>query len=187
MISSFGLNSFVTPEVKREVLLQQAEVFEVKEPIVLQPKQLKKNYSYLKYAAAITLFFGAGLSAYKIVHDQQVATDTLRVQKEVQQEVQHRIQQATFFIDAPIPTVELAVKEEKRPYHLIAGAFRSEKNAEKAQKMLVDQGYGARVLEKNNFGLVPVAYGSFKTMEEAESLKNKLYKEESIESWLLID
>ena len=60
-------------------------------------------------------------------------------------------------------------------------------DAEKAQKMLVDQGYDARVLEKNNFGLVPVAYGSFKSLEEAESLKNKLYKEESIESWLLID
>lgn len=187
LISSFGLNSFVTPEVKREVLLQHAEVYEVKEPIVLQPKQSKKNYSYLKYAAAITLFFGAGLSAYKIVHDQQVATDTLRVQKEVQQEVQNRIQQATFFIDTPLHTVELAVKEEKRPYHLIAGAFRSEKNAEKAQKMLVDQGYEARVLEKNNYGLVPVAYGSFKSLEEAENLKNKLYKEESIESWLLID
>ncbi|WP_445456019.1 HU domain-containing protein [Flavobacterium sp. HNIBRBA15423] len=186
LVSSFGLNSFVSPEMKREALLKQVEVFEVKKPIVLIPEK-KKNYSYLKYAAAVTLFLGAGLSAYKIQYDQKVATDTLTVQKEVQKEVQNRIQQATFFIDNPITTVELAVKEEKRPYHLIAGAFRSEINAEKAQNLLIEQGYPARILEKNKYGLIPVAYGSFKTSEEAESLKTKLFKEDSIESWLLIN
>jgi len=186
LVSSFGLNSFVSPEMKRETLLKQVEVFEVKKPIVLIPEK-KKNYSYLKYAAAVTLFLGAGLSAYKIQYDQKVATDTLTVQKEVQKEVQNRIQQATFFIDNPITTVELAVKEEKRPYHLIAGAFRSEINAEKAQKLLIEQGYPARILEKNKHGLIPVAYGSFKTSEEAESLKAKLFKEDNIESWLLIN
>ncbi|WP_130733328.1 SPOR domain-containing protein [Flavobacterium sp. J27] len=186
LVTSFGLNQFVIPEVKREVLLTQAVVVEEKEPVVLLPEK-RKNYSYLKYAAAITLFLGAGLTTYKIMHDRQVATDTLLVQKEVQEEVQHRIQQATFFIDNPVSAVALTVKEEKRPYHLIAGAFRSEKNAEKAKKLLEEQGYQAHVLEKNNYGLIPVAYGSFKTVEEAELVKNKLYKEENIESWLLID
>ncbi|NHN26960.1 SPOR domain-containing protein [Flavobacterium jejuense] len=186
LVSSFGLNSFVSPEMKREKLLKEVQVFEAKEPVVLISNK-KRNYGYLKYAAAVTLFLGAGLSAYKIHYDQQVATDTLMVKKEVQREVQNRIQQATFFIDNPITTVELAVKEEKRPYHLVAGAFRSEDNAEKAQKLLIEQGYQATILEKNKYGLIPVAYGSFKMAEEAELLKTKLFKEDSIESWILID
>lgn len=186
LVTSFGLNSFVAPEMKREILLKQVEHFEVKEPIIVVP-QKRKNYSYLKYAAAITLFFGAGISAYKIQHDQQVASETLAIKKEVQREVQNRIQQATFFIDNPVATVELAVKEEKKPYHLIAGAFRSEKNAEKALKMLLEQGYKAHILAINKQGLIPVAYGSYATFEESEIERKKLNKDEDTGVWLLIE
>ena len=186
LISSFGLNSFVAPEMKREILLKQVEVFEAKEPIIVA-SQKRSASSYLKYAAAITLLFGAGISAYKIQHDQQVASDTLAIKKEVQKEVQNRIQQATFLIDNPITTVELAVKEEKKPYHLIAGAFRSEKNAEKALQMLLEQGYKAHILEKNKQGLIPVAYGSYATFEESEVVRKNLNKEEDSGVWLLIE
>lgn len=187
LVSSFGLNSFVAPEMKREALLKQVEIFEIKkEPIEVVPEK-RSNYSYLKYAAAITIFLGAGISAYKIQHDQQVASDTLAIKKEVQQEVQNRIQQATFFIDNPITTVELAVKEEKKPYHLIAGAFRSDQNAEKALKMLLEQGYKAHILEKNKQGLIPVAYGSYATFEESEVERKNLNKDEDTGVWLLIE
>lgn len=186
LVSSFGLNSFVIPEMKREILKEQVETIEVKAPIVFTPEK-KKNYSFLKYAAVITLFFGAGITAYKIQYDQQVKIDTLLVQKEVQEKVHDKIQEATFFIDNPVATVELAVKEEKLSYHLIAGAFRSEENAKKALKILKDQGYDAHLLNKNSNGLTPVAYGSFKTVEEAEAEKSKLYKEDNADAWLLIE
>lgn len=186
LVSSFGLSTFVAPEMKREQLLKQVEAFEVKEPIVLLP-QKKKTYSFIKYAAAITLLLGAGTAAYKIQHDQQVATDTLLVQKEVQRQVEQSIQEATFFIGNPSISVELPVKEEIMPYHVIAGAFRSEKNAEKALKMLLEEGYKAHILEKNSQGLTPVAYGSYKTIEEAEAERRNLNKDEDTGAWLLID
>ncbi len=186
LVSSFGLSTFIAPEMKREQLLKQVEAFEVKEPILLVP-QKKKTYSFIKYAAAVTLLLGAGTAAYKIQHDQQVATDTLLVQKEVQRKVEQSIQQATFFIGGPSVSVQLPVKEESMPYHIIAGAFRSEKNAEKAAKMLLEEGYKAHILEKNKQGLTPVAYGSYKTMEEAEAERKKLNKDEDIGAWLLID
>ncbi|NJM78788.1 MAG: SPOR domain-containing protein [Flavobacterium sp.] len=186
LVSSFGLSTFVAPEMKREQLLKQVEAFDVKEPILLVP-QKKKTYSFIKYAAAITLLLGAGTAAYKIQHDQQVATDTLLVQKEVQREVQQSIQEATFFIGSPSVSVELPVKEEIMPYHVIAGAFRSEKNAEKALKMLLEEGYKAHILEKNRQGLTPVVYGSYKTIEEAEAEIKNLNKEEDTGAWLLID
>lgn len=186
LTSAFGLSSFTQPEIKREVYKQQVEALEEKAPIVFTPER-KKNYSFVKYAAVITLFLAGGLYGGKTYYDNQIETQTLLVQKQVQEKVQEQIQQATFFIDVPVTAIELPVKEEKMPYHLIAAAFRNEENAEKALQMLKEQGFKAVKLEKNKHDLIPVAYGSYKTLEEAQEAKSKLHQEEQIEAWLLIE
>lgn len=186
LTSAFGLSSFTQLEIKREVYKQQVEALEEKAPIVFTPER-KKNYSFVKYAAVITLFLAGGLYGGKTYYENQIETQTVLVQKQVQEKVQEQIQQATFFIDVPVTAVELPVKEEKMPYHLIAAAFRSEENAEKALQMLKDQGFKAVILGKNKHDLIPVAYGSYKTLEEAQEAKNKLHQEEQIEAWLLIE
>ncbi|BCY27860.1 SPOR domain-containing protein [Flavobacterium okayamense] len=188
LVSSFGLSQFVSPEVKREVLKQEVEVLEEKAPIIFTPERKKNNFAFVKYAAAIAVLGTVGLFGYKMHYDQQVAEQTLVVQKNVQDKLEAQIQQATFFIETPnVTAVELPVVEEKLPYHLIAGAFRSEENAEKALQMLIDQGFKAQKLEKNKYDLYPVAYGSFATLEEAEMEKQKLKSEVDAEAWLLID
>ena len=186
LTSAFGLSTFKQTEVKREVYKQQVEALEEKAPIVFTPER-KKNYSFVKYAAVVTLFLAGGLYGAKTYYDNQIETQTILVQKQVQEKVQSKIQQATFFIDVPTTAVELPVKEEKLPYHLIAAAFRSEENANKALQMLKDQGFKAVKLEKNKYNLIPVAYGSYKTLEEAQEVKTKLHREENIEAWLLIE
>ena len=188
LVSSFGLSQFVSPEVKREVLKQEVEALEEKAPIVFTPERKKNNFAFVKYAAAIAILGTVGLFGYKIHYDQQVAEQTLVVQKNVQDKLDAQIQQATFFIETPnVTAVELPVVEEKLPYHLIAGAFRSEENAEKALQMLIDQGFKAQKLDKNKYDLYPVAYGSYATLEEAEMEKQKLKSEVDAEAWLLID
>ena len=188
LVSSFGLSQFVSPEVKREVLKQEVEALEEKAPIVFTPERKKNNFAFVKYAAAITILGTVGLFGYKMHYDQQVNAQTLVVQKNVQDKLEAQIQQATFFIETPnVTAVELPVVEEKLPYHLIAGAFRSEENAEKALQMLIDQGFKAQKLDKNKYDLYPVAYGSYATLEEAEMEKQKLKSEVDAEAWLLID
>lgn len=192
LISSFGLSQFVSPEVKREILEQEtpviiAENSEEKEPISIAPLPKKRSYTFLKSAAAIAVLSTVGLFGYKMYYDNQIEKQTLIVQKNVQDKLDAQIQQATFFIDAPNVTLELPVTEEKLPYHLIAGAFRSEDNAFKALQMLLDQGYKAKKLEANKYGLFPVAYGSYATLEEAEVEKVKLKNEVDAEAWLLIE
>ena len=188
LVSSFGLSQFVSPEVKREVLKQEVEALEEKAPIVFTPERKKNNFAFVKYAAAIAILGTVGLFGFKMHYDQQVAAQTLVVQKNVQDKLEAQIQQATFFIETPnVTAVELPVVEEKLPYHLIAGAFRSEENAEKALQMLIDQGFKAQKLDKNKYDLYPVAYGSYATLEEAEMEKQKLKNEVDAEAWLLID
>ena len=183
---SFGLGNVSSPLITREELKQQVEKLEEKAPILFTPEK-RPDYSFVKYAAAILLFFSAGSFGYKLFNDQQVAAQTLYVEKQVQDKVHNKIQEATFFISVPTSTIELPVKKEAKPYHIVAGAFRNEANAQTALSNLKEKGFNAKILEKNKSGLIPVAYESFTTLEEAQIAKQKIQAEQNTEAWLLIE
>lgn len=190
LTDSFGLTPFVSPEITREVLKQEVEALEEKAPIIFTPER-KRDYSYLKYAAIFVVMLGAGGFGYKTYYDQQIETKTLAVQKNVQEKVQQQIQEATFVISAPVEAVELSVAspvEEKMPYHLVAGAYRSEVNANKAISELKAAGFeNAKMLPINKHNLYPVVYGSFKNLNEAQTERKNIQKSHNAEAWLLIE
>lgn len=187
---SFGLNSFVSPVVKREAYKQEAETFlkeaviEEKEPIVLIPQKPKKR-SYLRYAAILVLALSAtGTIGFKM-YQNHVNQETLLVETAVQKQVQDKIQEATFLIDNPIPTVTLTVKEEKLSYHVVAGAFRNEENAQNIYTNLLKSGFKARRIAPNKHGLFPVLYGSYATYAEAQESMAEIHKTNP-DAWLLV-
>ncbi len=183
--SSFGLTSFISPVVKREIQKLEKEIVEEKAPIVFVPE--KRNHSYLKYAAIFV--FGLGTAGYfaNNYYQNQISEQTQLVQAEVQKDIQNKIQEATFFIQNPLPNVTLTVKEEKLPYHVVAGAFREESNAQRIYEKLSGMGYKSRRLEKNKYGLFPVLYGSFANYAEAQKAMRDIHRKQSKEAWLLID
>jgi nucleoid DNA-binding protein len=186
LASSFGLTSLIAPSIKREVIEHLFD--DVKEEEVIQLVSDRNiGRTYLKYAAVIVLSLSfTGIMGLKL-YQEKVASDTLIVQTEVQQQVQNTIQEATFVISNPLPSVTLAVKEENMPYHIVAGAFRLEKNAEKVYKRLTRKGYKAKRLAPNSIGLFPVLYGSFPSLEEAERIKLDIQKSENPNAWILIE
>lgn len=185
LTDAFGLSSIVAPSVKREQLKLEAEALEEKAPIIFTPER-KKNYSYLKYAAIFVVMAGIGTGGFKVYNDKYVAEQTLIVEKNVQDKLNNRIQQATFLISNPMPAVTLPVKEDNTTYayHVVAAAFHSEANADKAVRQLTAKGYKARKLEKNRFGLYPVAYKSFATRVEAQQAMRDIHKTENREAWV---
>ena len=184
--SSFGLNTFVSPLVQREILEKIPEATE-KEPIVMIPEmQSSSRNSYLKYAAVLILALtAAGSIGYKM-YDTKMDEEMQMVQTEVQKDVQNKIQEATFFIENPLPNVTLTVKEDKKPYHIVAGAFSSEANAQKQLNMLKEKGFNGKILERNKYGLVPVLYGSYGTYAESQIALKEIHKTHNREAWLLI-
>jgi hypothetical protein len=189
LTQSFGLSTFVSPAVKREVELQEETVVAEKEPIEFIP-EARKTSVYLKYAAIFVLGLAAtGTIGYPL-YQNQIASETILVETAVQKQVQNKIQEATFFIQTPIPAVTLSLKSNKEatklPYHIMAGAFRSEANAEKRYDQLIAKGYKARVLGANKNGLFPVLYGSYSTFAEAEKEKTKIIETDNPEAWILI-
>jgi hypothetical protein len=184
--SSFGLSPFVSPLVKRAVFEQQLESLEETETIQLVPEH-KNKYSLLKYAAVFVLGLGLTATIGYPIYQNEIETQKIIVETAVQRQVQNKIQEATFFIESPIPAVTLTVKEGKLPYHIMAGAFRDEANAQRIFEDLSEKGYKAKRIERNKHGLYPVLYGSFTTYAEAEKLKNEIRAKENPEAWILIE
>ena len=186
LTSSFGLSAFVSPAVKREIFEQKIEALEEDTVITLDTEE-RSSRSYLKYAAIFVLGLGLTASVGYSVYQSQIATATVLVETAVQKQVNNKIQEATFFIKSPMPAVTLSVKESKMSYHIVAGAFREEANADKIFKRLSDQGYKARRIGVNKYGLYPVLYGSYATFAEADKAKKEIQKADNPEAWLLIE
>ena len=190
---SFGLNTYISPAVKREIEKVIAEIQEVqaveKAPIAFISEK-RSSHSYLKYAAVFVLAVGiTGSVGYKLYDNYltQVAQETLVVETNVQKKVNQKIQEATFFISNPLPAVTLTVANEKTNYHVVAGAFRQEANAEKIFESLNKLGYKARRVAPNRHGLFPVLYGSYGTLAEAQKAMDTIQKVHNPEAWLLIE
>jgi hypothetical protein len=184
--SSFGLSPFVSPLVKREIFEQQLEALEENDTIQLVPDH-KNKYTFLKYAAIFVLGLGLTATVGYPIYQNEIETQKIIVETAVQRQVQNKIQEATFFIESPIPAVTLTVKEGKLPYHIMAGAFRDETNAQRVFENLSEKGYKAKRIERNKYGLYPVLYGSFTTYAEAEKLKNEIRAKENPQAWILIE
>ena len=189
LTEAFGLSAVASPAVKREIFKAEEETTEEKEVVVFAPER-ERSYSYLKYAAVFAVLFVAGGTGFKLYNDNRVATQTLAIQNAVQQKVEQQIQQATFFIDNPLPAaVTLPLKEAaavKMPYHVVAGAYKSEANADKAMNALVAKGFKARRLKANKFGLFPVLYGSFEHYSEAKQTMREIHTTGDKEAWILV-
>ena len=185
--ASFGLSSFVSPAIKREVYKEEVEQLEEKAPVIFTPEK-RRNYSVLKYAAVFLLSAGiTGTVGYKY-YENKIAQETLIVETNVQKKVNQKIQEATFYISNPLPAVTLTVPEEKLPYSVVAGAFRIESNAEEQYQRLLKLGFKkAKRLAPNKHGLFPVVYGSYSTYSEAHEAMKNIQKLDNKDAWLLVD
>jgi nucleoid DNA-binding protein len=189
LAGAFGLASVVSHQVRREVLKAEVEELEEKAPIIFTPER-KRSYSYLKYAAVFAVVAGVGGTAFVNYRNAQVAQQTLAVEKAVQKKVQQRIQEATFLIETPLPAVSITVEEalpQNLPYHIIAGAYKSETNADKAVAELQAKGFKSQRLAPTRYGLYPVTYNSFATREEANASMKELHNTTDPGAWVLTE
>jgi nucleoid DNA-binding protein len=183
---SFGLNSFVSPAVKREEYKKEVKILEEEVPTIAFTPEKRESRSYLKYAAIFVMALGvAGTVGYKLFEN-HVEQQTLIVETAVQKKVQNKIQEATFLIENPMPSVTLTVKEEKLAYHIVAGVFRNEANAQKVYDELVAAGFKARRIKANRHGNFPVLYGSYTTYAEAQQAMKDIHQSTSKDAWLMV-
>ncbi|WP_196895368.1 HU domain-containing protein [Aureivirga marina] len=198
--ASFGLTTIVSPPIKREKAILKKKVVTPKpvskpkpEPkkekvIPIAEKSESKFPVFIKYAAGVAIaisLYGAGNYIYNQNEQEQEFVSS----KVAQENVEKQIQEATFVVGNPLPAITLTVgltpEKKELNYHIIAGSFREMKNAEKKIKELEAKGYKAKVIGKNKWDLIQVAYESFHTREDAIVVLEKIKAELAKDAWLL--
>lgn len=184
LTDSFGLSQLVSPKVSREIYKTEVEAIEKVIPLTITPEK-RKAKPYFKYAAVafIALTLG-GLVSSKYYID-QIEQHNQIAQEEAFQQLDAKIEQATFNLN-PLPAITLNVTKQSGNYHVIAGAFRVEDNCELIISQLKEQGFNARTIGVNKYGLHEVVYGSYETAEEALKALRDIRKTHNEDAWLLV-
>lgn len=182
--TSFGLAPVGGLAVTRESLsTPEQEIIPIASVIGGKPGVAR----YVKVAgtaAAIALLLGfSGFTWYKKDTQQYNLTQ----QKIAEQELENQIHTASFTIANPLPAITLALPKEKRPYHIVAGAFREIENADKRVLQLQEEGYASRILRENSYGLHEVIYSSFASKRDAINALHKISRSHNQNAWLLVD
>lgn len=184
-------------------------------------KEESDTNAWLKYAALFLL--GGGLIYASIYYgnnyyNTKAQQETVAVKNKVKQQVDQKIQEATFAVENPLPTTTLAVDKDAKvtevetktetkaksttntkdkpvstalnsakeySYHVVAGAFKNEQNAEKELQNLIKKGFPARKSISKRNGLYPVFYGSYSSQSEAEKALSTIKNTENKEAWIL--
>jgi nucleoid DNA-binding protein len=183
--NSFGLAPFVSPIIVRES--KEVKVVGLKERSTIAAETEKgRTYKYFKYAAiAVIAVSLSGLGGMKI-YENSVQNHNYVEKQRANSLIENQIQEATFFVDNPLPTINLTVKKSVGKYHVIAGAFRIESNAHKKISQLSEKGYDAKMIGINKYGLHQVAYSSFEDRNEANKALRRIKRMDNADAWLLV-
>ena len=183
--SSFGLSSFVSPKISREVYKEAVEALEEKAPIIFTPER-KEAKPYLKYAAIAVIALSAiGFGSLKL-YENQVQQFNYAERQKANSLVENQIQEATFVIESPLPVLSLQLPKHTGMYHIVAGAYREEENADKKVEQLRDKGFSPLKMDPTRYGLHQVLYASFEDRTEAMAKLHEIQRAENGDAWLLV-
>ena len=175
--SVFGLNSFV-----------RKPIINISSKKAADKAQFDTN-NLLRYAAIFISILGLSYFGY-FNYNNYLNNEKLKNIAIAQEKILENVQTATFNLgDLPPVNVNVKapiVKDNSTYYSVIAGAFRSRKNAEKHLNTLIIDGYQASYTTVNPKGLFRVAYARLKTRKEAAELILKI-KTSGQDAWLLIE
>ncbi|MDN3491636.1 HU domain-containing protein [Winogradskyella bathintestinalis] len=185
LTDSFGLSHFTSSDITREVLKETVETVEETAPITLTPEK-RANRNWFKYAAAAVVLLGLGGFGAATYYNNSIENHNQLAQEQANDKLDAKVQEATFVISNPLPAATLSLEKQSGNYHIIAGAFRVEANSEKKVKQLRSQGFKARKIGANRYGLHEVVYASFESRGEAQQELSKIRREHNRDAWLLI-
>lgn len=183
LTDAFGLSEFASPAVTREVYKETVETIENVVPITVTPEK-RKSRPYLKYAAVALIALTIGGFTASNYYVNRIETHNQLAQEEASQQLETKIQQATFVMDNPLPAITLKVTKQTGKYHIIAGAFRVEENCYKKIEQLKAAGFKARKIGVNKYGLHEVVYASYEDRLEALAALRNIKKTHNQDAWL---
>jgi hypothetical protein len=185
LTEAFGLSQIVSPLVTREVYKEEVEVLEEAIPLTISSEK-RKARPYLRYAAVALIALTLGGFAASNYYVGQIEQHNQMAQEVANKEIDSKIQEATFIIDNPLPSITLNVTKQSGNFHVVAGAFRVEENSDKKLNELRNLGYNARKIGANKYGLHQVVYSSYESRSEAQQALYSIRRNHNRDAWLLV-
>lgn len=184
LTDSFGLSQFTSPSVTREVYKKEIEQIEKVIPLAVSLEK-RKTRPYLKYAAVALVALTLGGFAASNFYVNQIETHNQLAQEEATKQLDTKIQQATFSLNS-LPAITWNIPKQTGNYHIVAGAFRVEENCNKIIAQLKKDGFNARKIGVNKYGLHEVVYSSHETGKEALKAVREIRKSHNKDAWILV-
>ncbi|PQJ31376.1 sporulation protein [Nonlabens arenilitoris] len=162
--------------------VQKEEIEET--PVVPLHVPAASKTPWLRYAAIGAVLIGLSYVGFNTYTTQEAQND-IAVQEMADEEFTREIQEATFMISNPLPSIELEVAPVVKNYHIVAGAFRDPANADKKVAQLKRNGYDSQRIGVNKYGLHNVAFSSHADRNDAINELYRLRKQGFTGAWLL--
>ena len=193
LTSSFGLTAVVAPQLSNVVEEKQTKVVTLN-----HNKKPKSKIQWMRYAAVVAGFFGLYSSVSTYLEFEVYQEKKLAVEKEVQDQIEQKLQQATFVIEAPkvvkqkvaevTEVVTQQAIETPKKFHIVAGAFKTEAKAQILTDELIAKGYSnAKYLSKSKHNMRQVVYNSYATQEEAQAELQSILEKVNKDAWIYIE
>ena len=186
LTSSFGLTAVMATALTRE---QQTETKVIE---LATATKNKPRLQWMRYAAAVVAAVGLYSSVSTYQEYEVYQQKKLAVEKDVQNQIEQKLQQATFVIEAPTvikeKIAEVTAKTEQKPFHIVAGAFKTEAKAQILTNELKAKGYvNAKYLTTSKHNMRPVVYNSYATQEEAQADLRQIHEKVNKDAWIFIE
>ena len=186
LIETYGLPEFEVSEIK--VMKPDPVTEKVKpRPRVVPLKENTSKPNYWKYAAVGIIAIGiAGLVGFQL-YQKDIKAYNIVEQEKANQIVNQEIQQSSFLISEPLKPLNVEVKSQKTgKYHIVGGAFRVRSNVDKKIKQLKKQGFDAKYIGTNAYGLHQVVYASFENKTKALRELSQIKAKNNPYAWLYV-
>ena len=185
MTAAFGLSQFVSPEVKRDLPLKVLGAKEKEATLILASRKSRTN-TVIKYAAVAVIMLGLGGFMLSNAYIQHIEKENIVAQEKARIALDNQIQEATFLVNTPLPTITIDIEKPSGSFHIVAGAFRVKANSERKLRQLKRLGFNARVIGQNRYGLHQVVFESYKERRAAERALYNIKRTQDPAAWLLI-
>ena len=182
-LGSFGLPTIYYKKKLKTVYTYNNSTLEKYNGLKSEPP-VAKVPEFIKYAAAIILIISATFfinNEYEKYSFQQ----KIIVEQENRQKTIQRVENAIFDFGS-IPAIELELKIKSNKYHIIAGAFGIQSNADNLYNKLLNKGYNPTKLPINDKGLLPVSFDNFSNRKDAVIALRELQSLENKDAWIFI-
>ena len=140
---------------------------------------LINDFSKIDQGKSGTLSFLANPKYEEFIYNNEI-----EFQNEIRLKSINKLEKAIFDFGV-LPTVEINIaKKPFYKYHIIAGAFRLESNANNLFDLLLSKGYNPTKLPLNDKGLTPISFDNFSNRKDAVIALRKFQKSENKDAWI---